>query len=218
MEHPTLRLERRMLRGGIHHLACVDEVGRGALAGPVSVGVVIVTAGSGRPPRGIQDSKLLSPSARLRVAPQIMKWAPAHAVGHASPQEIDGHGIVGALRIATLRALDSLPLVPDAILLDGSHDYLSATDQPSLFDTDGAPTIPPVRTVVKGDRRCVGIACASILAKCARDARMEELSHRYPDFQWDRNKGYGSPAHLEAIIRVGVTDQHRRTWRLPASV
>lgn len=206
-----------MLRSGIHHLACIDEVGRGALAGPVSVGVVVVTGDCGRPPRGIQDSKLLSPEARTRLVPLIQEWVGGYAVGHASAQEIDREGIMAALRVATLRALSALPLTPDAILLDGSHDYLSVTNQPTLFESEAAPTVPMVRTMVKGDRRCIGIASASILAKSARDDAMADLSRQHPPYEWDRNKGYGSPAHLEAIARLGVTDQHRRSWRLPVT-
>jgi ribonuclease HII len=103
----------------------MDEVGRGALAGPVTVGVVVVDASVGTAPSGVRDSKLLTPAAREALVPRLRRWALAHAVGHAEPAEIDRYGIIPALRLAGRRALAALPTTPTCVLLDGSHDWLS---------------------------------------------------------------------------------------------
>src|SRR5207342_2496017 len=116
---PTLRVERSLLREGRTWIAAMDEVGRGALAGPVSVGVVLVDAAVGTVPQGVRDSKLLAPQVRERLVPKIRRWAPAYAVGHAGPDEVDALGIIAALRRAGRRALAQLPAVPDLVLLDG---------------------------------------------------------------------------------------------------
>lgn len=135
---PSLRLEKTLLRDGCLRLAAMDEVGRGALAGPVTIGVVVVTERIGRVPEGLRDSKLLTPAARESLIAPIRRWAKEFAVGHASAVEIDAIGIMAALRAAAQRALAQLPAV-DAILLDGKHDYLAPprpvadSDQPSLF-------------------------------------------------------------------------------------
>ena len=122
---PTLRHERRLLRDGHLLVAGMDEVGRGALAGPVTVGVVVVDASVRTAPSGVRDSKLLTPAARQALVPRVRRWAVSWAVGHAEPDEIDRHGIIAALRLAGRRALASLPTVPGCVLLDGSHDWLS---------------------------------------------------------------------------------------------
>lgn len=213
---PSLRVERRLLKEGATALACVDEAGRGALCGPATVGVVVVTAATKAAPQGIRDSKLLTPQARRLLVPLIHDWAAAYAVGHASPSEIDELGIVPALRLAGHRALAQLSVPPDAVLLDGSHDYLTPPEQPSLFDDPGqAHNVPSVVTMVKADLRCAAVAAASILAKTARDAILIELSAEYPEYGWHENKGYGARDHLEAIARLGPTPHHRVSWRLP---
>src|SRR5512140_2192453 len=116
---PTLRHERALLREGHLLVAGMDEVGRGALAGPVSVGVVVVDASVRTAPAGVRDSKLLTPAAREALVPRLRRWAVTWAVGHAEPDEIDRHGIIGALRLAARRALATLPDVPTCVLLDG---------------------------------------------------------------------------------------------------
>lgn len=214
MAAPTLRLERRLLREGATRVACVDEVGRGALAGPVTVGVVVVTQGCRKPPEGIRDSKALTAAMRQRLRPQIEAWAPECAIGHATPQEIDRVGIVTAMRMAAVRALATIVIEPDSILLDGSHDYLSVSPQGTLFDQSETPVIPPVTMVVRGDASCAGIACASIIAKCARDDLMRDLARDFPQYEWDSNKGYGSANHLGAIAAHGLTEHHRVSWRV----
>ncbi|MCX6407594.1 MAG: ribonuclease HII [Propionibacteriales bacterium] len=215
---PTLRFERSLLRERCTVLACADEVGRGALSGPVSVGVVAVTEQTRTAPQGVRDSKLLSPDARARLAPRIRRWATTHGagygVGHASPAEIDAVGIMAAMRLAAHRALLDLDSTPDLVLLDGNHDYLSAPVQPSLLD---APELgfPPVVTAVKADLRCAAVAAASILAKTSRDALMVELAQDHPQYGWHENKGYASPAHVEALRLHGPSEHHRRSWSLP---
>lgn len=215
---PTLRLERSLLRDRCTVLACADEVGRGALSGPVTVGVVAVTATTPTAPQGVRDSKLLSPDVRQRLAPRVRRWATTRGagcgVGHASPAEIDDVGIMAAMRLAARRAFVDLTSAPDLVLLDGNHDYLTTLGQVSLFDADEVP-LPPVVTAVKADLRCAAVAAASILAKTERDALMVELAERHPEYGWQENKGYASPAHVEALRVHGPSEHHRRSWSLP---
>lgn len=212
---PDLRIERGLLRAGVTALACVDEAGRGALAGPVSVGIVVVTAQTLPAPRGVRDSKLLSPSRRTALVPQIHAWA-GHAVGMAGAWEIDQWGIMAAMRLAGERALAALPVRPDCVLLDGNVDYLSRPDQPGLFDAPPVSAVPKVLTRVQADLQCAGVAAASILAKTARDQVMVELHSDFPMFDWAANKAYAAPVHLAALRRCGPSPHHRVSWRLPA--
>ncbi len=199
---PTLRKERGLLRAGARSVAGIDEVGRGALAGPVTVGVVVIDSGTPSAPRGVRDSKLLTPSARHRMVTSVRAWAVESAVGEASCDEIDTMGIVAALRQAALRALASLDVWPDVVLLDGRHDYLAPL---------AAPT--QVVTQVRADVRCSTVAAASILAKTHRDGRMHQLAEHHPGYGWERNVGYGSVEHRDAIARLGITMHHRRSFR-----
>jgi ribonuclease HII len=220
---PTLREERRLLREGHRLVAGVDEVGRGALAGPVTVGIVVVHAETRTAPSGLRDSKLLAPAAREALVPRLRRWAPAWAVGHAEPAEIDAYGILGALRLAGSRALGQLPDVPDAVLLDGSYDWLTrpAASLTLFGEADpvfgGMPALlaGAVRTLVKGDLRCAAISAASVLAKTTRDAIMRERAPAFPQYGWVDNKGYWAPEHLAALSQIGPCAQHRRSWRLP---
>jgi ribonuclease HII len=230
-ERPTLRLEKRLLRDGASLVAGVDEVGRGAPGGPVCVGVVTVDSSVRRPLDGVRDSKLLGATARETLVPRIVRWAVGHAVGHASAAEVDEFGIIGALRTAAHRAIDSLERRPDVVVLDGSHDWLSPVSQPSLFtvsidtasidtasiDTASIDTAPPMRvlTLVKADMRCASVAAASVIAKVERDGVMTALDTAHPGYGWSGNKGYGSPSHLDAIRRLGPCVHHRRSWNLP---
>lgn len=213
---PSLRVERALLRAGATRVGGMDEVGRGALSGPVTVGVVVVDARSRSLP-GVRDSKLLAPHAREELVPAIRAWAVDWAVGHASAAEIDEGGIIAGLRLAGLRALGALGAVPDAVLLDGSHDWLSLPAQGTLFG-DGAPAVLDgvrVHMRVKADLACTSVAAASVLAKVERDGRMRGLHDDHPAYGWSDNKGYASPEHLDALRRLGPTSQHRRSWRLP---
>jgi ribonuclease HII len=213
---PTLRVERSLIREGHTWIAAMDEVGRGALAGPVSVGVVVVDAAVGTVPKGVRDSKLLPAQARERLVPKIRRWAPEWAVGHAGPDEVDAIGIMRALRAAGRRALAQLRIVPDLVLLDGNHDWLTDPAGEGLFALlEDAPTCPPVRTMIKADMRCSSVAAASVLAKVERDAMMTALSPQFPQYAWADNKGYSAPEHVEALRRFGPSPHHRQTWRLP---
>ncbi|MFD4139735.1 MULTISPECIES: ribonuclease HII [unclassified Streptomyces] len=195
-EPPTHTVERSIrATTGAKIVAGVDEVGRGAWAGPVTVCAAIT--GLRRPPAGLTDSKLISPKRRTELAGQLESWVTAHALGHASPEEIDELGMTAALRLAAVRALDGLPVRPDAVILDGKHDYL------------GAPWL--VRTVIKGDQSCVAVAAASVIAKVRRDAMMAELLE-CADFAFAENAGYPSPVHKAALRTLGPTPYHRLSW------
>ncbi|WP_034622660.1 ribonuclease HII [Cellulomonas sp. URHE0023] len=217
---PHLRHERLLLRNGARLLAGMDEVGRGSLAGPVSVGVVVVDVATRSAPKGVADSKLLAPAARIALLPALRRWGVARAVGHASAEEIDAIGIIAALRLAGTRALESVarevgPV--DVVLLDGSHDWLSRPAQGDLFTLDDEPlaAAPRVHMRIKADRSCASVAAASVLAKCERDAMMVVLSADHPHYRWDENKGYASPEHMAALRELGPSVLHRRSWRLP---
>lgn len=213
---PSLRIERRLLREGRTALACADEVGRGALCGPVTIGMVLVTEQTRTAPQGVRDSKLLTPAARQALVPKIRRWAPVHGVGHASPAEIDQYGIIAAMRLAGHRALAQLSVRPDAVLLDGNHDYLSVPEQSALFAPPGlSDDVPAVTTMIKADMRCAAVAAASILAKTTRDAMMVDLAKEHPQYGWELNKGYSAPEHIAALAEHGPCDHHRRSWSLP---
>ena len=237
LHRPDLRTEKLLLRSGCRRLAAMDEVGRGALAGPVSVGVVVITSRTGRVPVGLRDSKLLTPGARQALVPAVRRWAPEYAVGHAWPGEIDLIGIIAALRLAGRRALAALTGPVDAVLLDGNHDYLS-DPPPGLFPGDEGcpapqvplcpghtaahpgmpavhPRIPAVHLRIKADLACAGVAGASVLAKTERDALLIDLDPGHPAYQFAVNKGYGTPEHLAALRHHGPSEVHRRSWRLP---
>ena len=215
---PHLRHERVLLRDGARLLAGMDEVGRGSLAGPVSVGVVVVDVSTRSAPRGVADSKLLAPAARTALLPALRRWGVARAVGHASAAEIDEVGIIAALRMAGVRALATVaqevgPV--DVVLLDGSHDWLTVPAQGSLFDDETTLPGPRVHMRVKADLTCASVAAASVLAKCERDAMMVDLATDHPHYRWDENKGYASPEHMAALRELGPSVLHRRSWRLP---
>ncbi len=216
---PGLRTEKSLLRAGHSLIAACDEVGRGALGGPVSVGIVLVDASVTRPLLGVRDSKLLTPAARVAMVPKIRRWVVGHAVGHSSAGEIDEIGLMAAMRLAGIRALKQLPAQPDVVLLDGNHDWLSAPSQPSLFDDVPEPAlvtlVPRVTTMIKADLQCSSVGAASILAKTERDAMMVQMALDYPGYAWEINKGYATPSHLEALRDLGPCAQHRQSWRLP---
>ncbi|WP_432494332.1 ribonuclease HII [Kineococcus gypseus] len=217
---PTLRLERSLLRGGHALVAGVDEVGRGALAGPVSVGVLCVDAGTPTAPAGLRDSKLLTPAAREQLVGPLRRWAAGWAVGHAGPDEVDALGVTAALRLAGRRALAQLLVAPSAVVLDGAHDWLGdprGAALPGLGEEPLPSPAPAVTTRVKADLTCAAVAGASVLAKTARDALMERLDAEHPGYGWAANKGYGAPGHLAALAERGPSAQHRRSWRLPAA-
>ncbi len=196
-EPPTHSVERSLrATTGAKTVAGVDEVGRGAWAGPVTVCAAVT--GLRRAPAGLTDSKLLTPKRRTALAAELRTWVTAHALGHSSPQEIDELGMTAALRLAAARALEALPVRPDAVILDGKHDYL------------GTPW--RVRTVIKGDQSCIAVAAASVIAKVTRDAMMAELGADHADFAFGDNAGYPSPVHQAALAELGPTPHHRLSW------
>lgn len=220
-----LARERELLGAGARVVAGMDEVGRGALAGPVSVGVCVVDTSTGVCPVGLTDSKVLTARARTEYLPLIDVWALAYAVGSASAAEIDALGIIRALRLAGQRALTEVAAAVgpvDVVLLDGSHDWLTEPE-PDLLSFLEAPEVPApqgyraptVHTRVKADLSCASVAAASVVAKCARDAEMTSLAKVHPEYGWVGNKGYGSSQHISALTSLGPSPLHRVSWKLP---
>ncbi|WP_433893174.1 ribonuclease HII [Streptomyces sp. CA-111067] len=196
-EPPTHRVERSLRATlGVRTVAGVDEVGRGAWAGPVTVCAAVT--GLRRAPEGLTDSKLITPKRRTKMAAVLADWVTSFALGHASPEEIDDLGMTAALRLAAERALGGLPERPDAVILDGKHNYLGGSWR--------------VRTVIKGDQSCVAVAAASVIAKVRRDAAMAELDAEYRPFAFADNAGYPSPVHRAALEELGPTVLHRLSW------
>ncbi|QEA29400.1 ribonuclease HII [Microbacterium sp. CBA3102] len=207
---PKLTLERRLLRE-CELIISLDEVGRGALAGPVAVGAAMMDAAGARRrvPEGLRDSKLVTERRRPEVAERAAAWVQASAVGWATAQEVDDIGIMSALGLAASRAVQSIAdqgaTVEDAlILLDGNHDYVSRIHPVPLH----------VRPVIKADRDCASVSAASVIAKVARDGYMAELHETHSAYQWNRNKGYASPEHREAIRSHGLSPFHRASWAI----
>jgi ribonuclease HII len=198
VRRPTLKRERALWAKGLEHVAGLDEVGRGPLAGPVVAAAVVFPPGAGRLGiRGLRDSKLMTAAQRERAAVCIQRRAIAWSVAAASVREIDRLNIRRASALAMRRALRRLAVQPDHILVDG-------TPLPELEVEHEA--------LVHGDRLCASIAAASVLAKCVRDRLMERLARRYPPFHWDANKGYATREHLEILDDRGPTPHHRRSF------
>ncbi len=195
-------------------LISLDEVGRGAIAGPVAVGAVWVDEAT-LPLEGVRDSKLLSPARRESLAGALREQLVC-AVGSAEAREVDEHGIVTALRLAGMRALEQLP-EPAGILLDGSHDWLSSPHQGDLLSAAVEGPGAVVKTLVKADMACWGVAAASILAKVWRDEKMRQLAVQDPRYGFEQHKGYGTAAHSQAIRAHGLTPAHRRSWAITPS-
>ncbi len=222
---PDDRTEQELVARGLGPVAGVDEVGRGAWAGPVTVGVATFPEGTDAPD-GVCDSKLLTEERRESLFPLVGAWCSEWSVGHASPAECDRLGMTAALRLAAGRALAAMGNVPATLLLDGGFDYISAPvgglaafrtevgDEPLVATPVAMPRVatPPVHTVVKGDACCVSIAAASILAKVTRDRLMRSDAPSFPAFEFERNKGYPSPVHRTALAGNGLTAIHRRSW------
>lgn len=204
---PTSETEALLHQAGARFVIGCDEVGRGAIAGPVAVGLCLVDAGVGAFPAGLRDSKLLSEKRREDLAPKAALWALYSAVGLATALEVDTVGIIAALGLAGKRALAQLheagaSIRESTILLDGSHDWLT----PAL----ASPL--SVTTRVKADRDCASVAAASVIAKVHRDRLMIDAHEVTPGYGWASNKGYGSAHHFAAIAEIGASDFHRRTW------
>jgi len=213
-KRPSLRLERSLQRDGYRVLVGMDEVGRGALAGPVSVGAVAIDDSCRSAPQGVKDSKLLTCAARERMVPRIQRWCLGWGVGHAWPHEIDAIGIIAALRLAGQRAMAQLALIPDLVILDGNHDWLSDPARAGLLAFLDPVAAPPVRTLIKADLSCSSVAAASVLAKVTRDAHMVSVAPEHPAYGWEENKGYAAPEHLAALREHGPCAYHRRSWNI----
>lgn len=195
MSGPDYALERAALQGGARIVAGVDEVGRGPLAGPVTAAAVILDPD--RIPEGLNDSKKLTAKRREALAQIVM----AHcdwAVAHASVDEIDALNILRASHLAMCRALDGLRQRPCLALIDGN------------MLPRGLPI--PGRAVVKGDALSLSIAAASIIAKVTRDRIMVDLAQQHPGYGWEDNAGYPTPRHRQALLDLGITPHHRRSF------
>ena len=215
---PTLDFENNLFSRGAKLIAGMDEVGRGCLAGPVSVGVAVINIDCVNPPENLADSKLLTHEQREELLPLVKTWVKEFAVGHASNDEIDVIGLTRALRRAGRRALAQLDTKPDHLILDGKHNWLiPEKETQDMFEQefDDGPLSVNLKIIaqVKADLTCASVAAASIVAKTTRDQMMSELSKEFPNYFWAENKGYAAPEHLEAIKSFGATKYHRVSWK-----
>jgi ribonuclease HII len=195
---PSLRLERKCWKAGERLVCGIDEVGRGAWAGPVTVAAVIPAP---EHLRGVRDSKMLTPEQRDVAAAAVRGWAHAIVIGHASYDECDTLGMTAALRAAGWRALGQLAdqgFEPDRVILDGNHDYLRL----------GARCT----TVIRGDSTSLAVAAASCVAKVTRDEMMADEAEHFPAYGFESNRGYPAPVHKAALSAWGPTTIHRRSW------
>ena len=194
---PSLSIERELWAEGRRVVVGVDEVGRGAWAGPISVGAAVLPPD--RRVYKVRDSKLLTEPEREALFDRIASWCATWAVGHASQEECDELGMSAAQKLAARRAIDGLGLSapPDQVLVDGNWDFVG---------------LGTTRRLIKGDRTCLSIAAASILAKVVRDRLMRLEADHFPGYDFDRNKGYPCPHHKAALRAWGPTSIHRRTW------
>lgn len=194
---PTRAIEHELIASGATSVAFVDECGRGSAAGPLIV--CAATIPDGAPPTGLADSKLLSPRARERLEPLLLSWVTDHSFGHATAEEIDALGMAACLTLAAHRALAGLTTPFDAVILDGPHDYIR---EPYT-----------VTARAKADLTEIGVAAASTLGKEHRDRLMRTLALEVPGYELERNAGYLSAAHRDALERLGPSTHHRTTWK-----
>jgi ribonuclease HII len=198
---PTLDAERRLWLEGYRLVAGLDEVGRGAWAGPVFAAAVVFPCGIVETDSylcQVRDSKQLSHEQRCELAKPIAELAVAVGLGRASHEQVDRLGVVAATRIAMTAALDSLGVCPDYLLIDAMQ----------------LPLVPlPQQGIIKGDTICLSIAAASIVAKVARDRLCEDLDRQYPGYGFACHKGYGTARHRQAIAALGVSPIHRLSYR-----
>lgn len=209
---PSLEFERQLAsEQGVRFIIGVDEVGRGAIAGPVAVGAALIEVQVASDwPSELRDSKLMSEKARERNAPKVAEWVISSGIGMTSARRIESDGIIRSLELAGAQAIQNLlnrvdraELVTQGclVLLDGSHNWLRSAS----FGL-------PVTTKTKADQDCVSVACASVLAKVERDQHMHGLDLIHPGFGFSSNKGYAAAGHIEHLRTVGPTDEHRHSW------
>jgi ribonuclease HII len=212
--YPTLLTESKLFERGNRFVIGIDEVGRGAIAGPVAVGLSLIDKLNPELnswPGKLQDSKLMTPKSRAEITEPLEKWVEGFAVGYSSNEEIDSQGISEALRLAASRALAQL-LSADSlrsrlasegavILLDGSQNWLGK--QAAGLEVD---------LQVKADMACVSVAAAAVLAKVKRDGLMQQHDSAYPEYGFAGHKGYASAAHIQALKTHGPCAIHRLTW------
>ena len=194
---PTRSIERELWDRGHDVVVGIDEVGRGAWAGPLSVGAAVLPRE--RRLNGIRDSKMLTERDRERLYDRVAGWCETWGVGHASQAECDELGMADAQRLATRRALEQLSVTPNAAIVDGSWDFVT-------------PHVAHVERVIKADARCLVVSAASILAKVTRDRIMREHAEHFPPWSFDTNKGYPCATHLAALQAWGPSTIHRRSW------
>ena len=194
---PSRRAEHELWSAGHEVVVGVDEVGRGAWAGPLMVGAAILPRE--KRVNGVRDSKMLPEVHRERLFDRVAGWCDAWAVGAVSYAECDELGMAEAQRVAARRAIEALGVVPDVAIVDGKWNFLRGTVQ-------------HVELRVKADRDCLPVAAASILAKVVRDREMREHADHYPNWGFDTNKGYPCPMHKAALQGYGPSAIHRRTW------
>jgi ribonuclease HII len=199
---PHLQFEIDLWNNRLELVAGLDEAGRGALAGPIAVGAVILPPDPhlSRTLACVRDSKQMTPLQRELCAPRIQEIALAWSVAYASHEEIDQFGIVNATRLAGMRAVGALTLQPVFLLTD--------------FRLELPESELPQTSLPKGDTCCLSIAAASVLAKTARDELMRELDGQYPGYGLRQNKGYGTQAHRSALKRLGYSSIHRKSFSL----
>jgi ribonuclease HII len=193
---PGLNEEQELWCKGHQVVVGLDEVGKGAWAGPLTVGAVVIP--KDRRIYKIRDSKMIPETKREVIYDRVVDWCDAWAVGHASNQECDELGMSDAQRLAAKRALLALGVEPHALLLDGKWNFVSH--------------LPNVKTIVKGDSKSLSIAAASIVAKVTRDRIMRRQAAGFPDYDFVHNKGYPSPKHRSALHQFGPTLLHRVSW------
>jgi ribonuclease HII len=190
---PDLSRERALWAAGTDVVVGIDEVGRGAWAGPIAVGAAVVPAD--RRIYKVRDSKMLTEVEREALFDRIRAWCRATSVGMASHLECDELGMSEAQRLAARRAIEGLGLEPDRVLIDGNWDFVGGAER-----------------IVGGDALCLSIAAASVVAKVTRDRLMRSEAVHYPHYEFDANKGYPSPDHRAALAWFGPSALHRRSW------
>jgi ribonuclease HII len=198
---PHREIETHLHANGHKVVVGIDEVGRGAWAGPLMVGAAVVPEidPGGSEFAGVRDSKLISETRREQMFADLAAWCSAWSVGAATAEECDRLGMAAAQRLATARALDGLGLCVDAAISDGKWDFIS-------------PLVPHVEMRVKADQVSVSVATASILAKVTRDRWMRELAVDLPHWAFETNKGYPCLRHRAGLAGYGPSAAHRRTW------